>query len=215
MRFLKKIFANIFISERYNENKYYSKYYYRQYVEKFKDLDTLIRMYERVSRLEKVVTPKNIKFSDKLNFGTGIDSFKKTMLKPTHSISSEGDRNYDVLLYKTNIDRHKVKLILHFYEGKLFYYSYIFQNLKKEDESEILEVLRNKYVANFEGELTKVRIVDPNRSTIYVENDFDLSVNYLAYQSGFHDYAKSVIQQKIVAAEIKKEKEKEMLIDRL
>ncbi len=79
-----------------------------------------------------------------------------------------------ILFFKRKIGKYKTKLEFHFFNKKLFFYTYNFSDLNIEDKNEIKEIIKKKYlVKNFNY------IIDKSNTIITLNDNVNFSISYL------------------------------------
>ncbi len=71
-----------------------------------------------------------------------------------------------------------------FFEGRLFFYNYTFSHLQKHQTSEIIDVLKEKYIVGTENDL-KEAIIDSFNNCIQVNYELETSINYISLNCKF------------------------------
>lgn len=84
-----------------------------------------------------------------------------------------------VFFFREKIGKHKAKVEFHFYEGKLFLYTYTFSYLNKEDKAELIDVIHDKYLVNQEVELNGNYIQDESDNIILLNDKVEFMISYM------------------------------------
>lgn len=177
------IFRNIFKKIKNSSSYYYPRYYYyEQLVERYKDLSEYYRIIAMLEAKTVLKTNEVIAIFEKIIFDKIT---KKTILKkygkPQFKYKiQEKYLQIEILFYKINIGGYRVKLELHMYERKLFYYNYTFtNNLNNQQRQEIIKIIQEKYSQDSLFDASKQDIIDENHTQIHIENSLELKIHYL------------------------------------
>jgi hypothetical protein len=101
-----------------------------------------------------------------------------------------------IQFYRIKIGDHKVMLKTHLFEGKLWLYSYIFMNLKGEENMNIIDVIKKKYdVKSIDSE--RDILIDQNECQLFFSQKFDsLKLTYMGEKSsGFFSKIKDLSEE--------------------
>jgi hypothetical protein len=162
-----------------------SHYSYANTLEKYNDLNEYSDVYDQNISRRKITTDVDLEYSKYIQFGTSINEVKKIMPKRTHQISFNSNSLYrKVLLYRVKIHDQNVKIELHFYQNKLFYYKFIFSYASPIERKELSRGLINKYkLPNLD--LTSHTIFDKNRNCIQVDDYMEYTISYTQMNNPF------------------------------
>lgn len=174
---------NVFQKVKNRSSYYYPRYYYyERLVEHYKDLSEyyrIIAMFEAKTDLktnEVITLIEKIKF-DEITKRIILKKYRKPQFK--YKIQ-EKYLQIEILFYKIYIGGYRVKLELHMYEHKLFYYNYTFtNNLNNQQRQEIIKIIQEKYLQDILFDASKQNIIDENHTQIHIENSLELKIHYL------------------------------------
>ena len=121
---------------------------------------------------------------------TRIKSLKKKYGKPLYNILHEhGEHHIRILFYKRMIEDQKVRLEFHFYDDRLFYYSYTFPYLSHEEKNRFMGQLSKKY--GLDHDYLKVNCIEDKHGIILnLCDNLGLCLKYLDKNSPFLDFLK-------------------------
>jgi hypothetical protein len=157
--------------------------------EKFQSLDSFIFMWKNSLKKLTVHTDVDVSFSNYFTFGNDVSYIRRFIGKPAYAMNNE-EFNIIILLYEVNIKGHSVNFELHFHDHKLFCINYTYNYLTRQERSEILQSLEEKYHVN-RTDLHEHLIVDNSGNSILVEEKDKLSINYFAPNNNVRHLADS------------------------
>jgi hypothetical protein len=146
--------------------------------------DFYLTVYKKATSLEHIRTNVEIGLSRNLKFGCTIKEIKAKFREPSDHLKNITSLNAEIYLYKMLIGNHKVKCQLHFFEGKLFMYKYVFHYLGNDGINEIINIIQEKYLPDVEI-YSKQNIIDPNNNCLNIDEGIDLTISYLSLDSDF------------------------------
>jgi hypothetical protein len=160
------------------------EYYYSIIINEYSNIKSYLALYNKCINTDTInlKTDVNIHYSEFLKFGASIKDAKKLLKKPNYHIQNNKSLNIEILVYRILIGTHRVKCQMHFFRDQLFLYNYTFTNTKKEENTKILEILHNKYLDQHNNQDIK-NIIDNYNNCIQINNDLELTINYIALNS--------------------------------
>ncbi|UTW67276.1 hypothetical protein KFE94_03945 [bacterium SCSIO 12643] len=160
-------------------------YNYAETLEKYSELRTYNNISDKNLSKRRITTKIPIEYSPFIQFGEHIKNIKKVMPKRTHlaSFNTRGVLR-KVLLYRVKIAGQNVKIEMHFYKNRLFFFKYIFSYAKKSERKELVKLLSKKYqIPNLD--LSVHAIFDKNQNCIYVEDFTEFTISYTETENLF------------------------------
>lgn len=120
---------------------------------------------------------------------------KKTSLSPINK-DSKLNGTIQTLLYREKIANYRVISEYHFYNDQLFFYSHRFSFLETKASQEIKNTLIEKYCNGQYFDLEKFILKDSNNHMLTMEDNIDLTIKYIDYNSDLKNYISSLISEK-------------------
>jgi hypothetical protein len=186
----RKIYSNNIIDKALdwfnNKNLITTKHYnYADTLEKYAELRSYSNISDKNTSKRKITTKIPIEYSPYIQFGEHIRSVKKIMPKRTYLTSyTTNGLARKVLLYRVKIAQQNVKIEMHFYKNRLFFFKYIFSYAKPSERIELIKLLSKKYqLPNVD--LSSHTIYDNNQSCIYVEDYTEFTISYTETKNEF------------------------------
>ena len=165
-------------------------------LDKYKSLNTYLKLYTNCNEKEKVFTNTEICFSPAIKFGSTLEEVKKD--NPLEHTISENTKDCTILFYKIKEGRYKFRLELHFFKNKLVFFKYIFRSSR--GKKTILNLFAKKYLKSEKHRLpdfSKITLTDGLRNHIEIDNAVFLTVDYFTFKYGFFEYLKSMRNDQI------------------
>jgi hypothetical protein len=190
--FIKKISQFL----RYMNDVRSKDYYNDNNLDKYRSLDTYLKLYYNSIEKEKVLTNTEICFSPAIKFGSTIEDVKKN--NPHEYTLLENTKDCTILFYKLKEGRYKFRLELHFFKNKLVFFKYIFRSSR--GKKTILNLFAKKYLKSEKHRLpdfSKITLTDGLRNHIEIDNAVFLTVDYFTFKYGFFEYLKSMRNDQI------------------
>lgn len=144
-------------------------------------------MYDAYNSRPKLNTSKPIDYTNAIAFGSSYRQVRKVMPKCAYRVShkSEGmDRK--VAVFKRKIAGQNVKIEMHFYQNKLFYFNYTFSYANASDREKLTEMLVDKYGVQTSNLLGNT-LFDANKNCILVTEGTEFSINYIQTKNPFFE----------------------------
>lgn len=168
--------------------KRYSNYKNGYYGEKLNELnssDFFMNLLKKYNEQQKLVTKKEIYFSEKIRFGCNVKNIKHKMRTPTYSVSSSDAMNCKILFYKIIVGNHKANLNMFLHHSKLFLYNLTFLYLTDQEKNEILNIIQHKYLEQQPIDFSTQSIIDELGNCIQIDDVVNLKINYFSYKADF------------------------------
>ena len=110
----------------------------------------------------------------------------------THQITFNSNGLYrKTLLYRVKLAGQNVKIEMHFYENKLFYYKFIFSYAKAEDRRVLSNALIEKYnLPNID--LSSHTIFDQQRNCIQIEDYIEFTISYTQMENPIFELVEEI-----------------------
>ena len=178
---IKNFFSKIPFNGRKNITR---KLSYSSSISQFADYNFYLSLYNKASSQEHLKTNVEISLTRNSRFGCTLKEIKSKFRKPFSHLKNITPLHAEIYLYKLLIGNHKVKCQLHFFDGKLFMYRYIFPYQDNERIDEIINIIHEKYlpgVINY----SRQNIIDPNNNCLHIDDNLDLIISYLSLDSDF------------------------------
>ena len=165
-----------------SKSKYYSYSYYRdKSFFMYNNIESLCGIFDNKNTVIK--TEETISLTTKIHFGSNPKSVKKKLGKPSCYINkSINSLDFNIFFYKMYMGEYKTKHDIHFYEDKLYYFSYVFSYFNHSDKEFIKKIICKKYL-NQECELNNSTITDKYGNTLFITDNVDFTINYLTGDS--------------------------------
>ena len=190
--------------------QYARNHYYERLSAKYGKIDAYIHLLNN----NKKLSPLKSKSQIKPELGCDIETIEKKFGKPFHRLQSMTILKNTILFYKFMMGGQKTKCEMHFFNNKLFLFTYIFSYLTPKDKIEMMELLSKKYLDR-PADLKNSKIVDDKGNEISLHNSGDFMVYYLAGQSDFFKEAESIRSNYKNQCDIKAELNTKELLNRL
>jgi len=155
-------------------------YYIEKLVNKYRNGKFYFNLIERVEKMDEIKTNVVIEFIDnkKLN-EVVINDVIKEYGSSNYKIISEDLLGVEILFYKLKLGEYKMKLEFHFFNDKLFFYSYTFSMNSVKNKNEIIKIIKDKYSVQGLSDKGKNYIIDDNKNMILSNHDINFSIYYL------------------------------------
>ena len=177
-----------------------NEYYYEGILDKFGNLSSYLDIVNFRNGRNSLNTDSEISFLKNTQFEyTTYTQVIEKYGKPNYKIINNhlGLFKIHILIYKLKIGGHKVKLEMHFKNGKLFFYRYIFSYINDNIiKNEILPVIKDKYNIKNKIEFENDYINDTRGSSFFFTYNIDFSINYI-YPIKQDAFVKSVLKHRI------------------
>lgn len=164
---------------------------------KYEDLTTYTKIYDKNISKQKIKTNIEMKYSSQIQFGDSYSRVKALLPNRIDQVAfSTSGIKTKVLLFQTNLGGQNVKVEMHFYSNKLFFYKFIFTNAQTGERSELSRALIQQYnLPNIE--LSSHTIFDQNRNCIRVEDNLEFTISYTQMTTPFfiHIEAQKQLEQ--------------------
>jgi len=183
---LLRYISDVRSKDHYNDNN----------LDKYKSLNTYLKLYTNCNEKEKLLTNTEICFSPAIKFGSTLEEVKKD--NPLEHTISENTKDCTILFYKIKEGRYKFRLELHFFKNKLVFFKYIYRSSRGKET--ILNLFAKKYLKSEKHGLpdfSKITLTDGLRNHIEIDNAVFLTVDYFTFKYGFFDYLKSMRNDQI------------------
>ncbi len=194
-RFLFKAISK-FISPVNNKYYYSRDYFYERLVSNYNDVDSYLDLKTKVSEADSLHTKHNIFFSKSIKFGSSLSSVKRKLPSPNYQVIGNPGLKCHILFYRIFIGRHKVKLEMHFFQNRLFFFNYNFTSLNEPDKMEILNIMKSKYGVSMTELKEKRTIKDNDGNYIFIDFNINLSINYLCPSDDFFNQANKIFEMR-------------------
>lgn len=178
-----------------SKRKYYTHCYYKETVEKYKNIDSYLTLYERSKNSKYFRTNTEICFSKDLKFGCTLKDITDRLHKPNFQIQTNKSTN--IFFYRLFLGNHKVRCKMHFLDKKLFLYSYSFSNTDPKVNDEIISIINKKYSTDLDSNTRKI-IFDNHNNCIQIENDVELKIHYFFVNSEFFKTIAIISEQEAI-----------------
>ncbi len=166
-----------------NSRSYYPRYYYdEKLMEHYKDLSEYFRIITLIESKTSLKTNEIIAITEKQIFNpikkkAIIKKYKQPHFK--YKIQKK-NLKIEIYLYKMYLGGYRVKLEIHMYENKLFYYNYTFRsNITNQQKQEIIKIIQDKYLQDCLLDESKQNIIDENQTILQIENSLELKIHYM------------------------------------
>ena len=169
-----------------------SHYNYADTLEKYSELRAYNDISDKTLSRRRITTKIPIEYSPFIQFGEHLRKIKKVMPKRTHlaSFHTRG-LSRKVLLYRVKIAGQNVKIEMHFYKNRLFFFKYIFSYAKPSERKELIKLLSKKYqIPNLD--LSVHSIFDHNQNSIYVEDYTEFTLSYTETKNDFFNQLEEI-----------------------
>lgn len=150
--------------------------------QRFKNFSEFIFLWKDSFERDMISSNEELVFSNYFGFGSHVDFIKRLIGKPVEAFENK-DMNIIILLYTININGHKVRFELHFFEQKLFCLNYTYGQIKAEERQKIIKALLDKYNLSGSMDVNGKIIVDPYGNGLAFESDDNFSISYLSPNS--------------------------------
>lgn len=184
-----KFFFTDFYYKIKSKTQYYDNFYHQFFLKsviKYKRVEAYLKLFEKSFEEEDVLyTVKELTQINGIKFGTSFHVFKKKIKSPIKVFKINEDLKS--VFYKVIVGKYKFIVETHFFLNKVVYFKYVF--LSELDEEFMVGLLINKYIdKDLKNEITNKCIRDKNNACVYVERDFNFSINYLSCDFSFYQY---------------------------
>ena len=155
-------------------------YYIEKFVNKYRNGKFYFNLIDKVEKMDEIKTNVAIEFIEnkKLN-EVVIKDVIKEYGSSNCKIISEDLLGVEILFYKLKLGKYKMKLEFHFFNDKLFFYSYVFSMNNVKDKNEIIKIIKDKYSVKGLSDKGSNYIIDDNKNIILTNNDINFSIYYL------------------------------------
>lgn len=189
-RKIKRFFRKLF----FQTSRYYSYSYYRDrsfYM--YNNLESLCNLFK--IEKQEIKTDKTIFLHAKIPFGSNSKLVKRKLGKPMCYIKKcINTLEFNILFYKMYLGGYKTKQEAHFFEDKLYYFSYVFSYMNDSDKESLKKLICKKYLKK-ECDLNNLKIVDKYGSAIFITESVDFTINYLCGDKNLFDKFKSILKE--------------------
>lgn len=176
------------------KNSYY-KDYYRMLMSKYNNLHAYKSLFEY-----KDQEIKHISTFVGCTKGICLGDSKKHAIKQKGKPASYQDEKLngavDTLLYRDKIANYRIFSEYHFYNDRLFFYSHRFSFVEKRKCQEIKNTLIEKYCNGQYFDLEKKVLIDSNNHVLSVEDNIDLTIKYIDFNTDFKEFIAILIKNK-------------------
>jgi hypothetical protein len=186
---------NFFSRIPFGTRKNFNQKYYTSMISQHSDYTFYLSLFTKASIKDHIRTNLEICLSRNLKFGCSIKEIKTKFREPSNHLRNITPLNAEIYLYKMLIGNHKVKCQLHFFDGKLFMYRYIFPYLENERMNEIINVIHEKYLPDVIN-YSMQNIIDPNNNCLHIDDNTDLTISYLSLDCDFFKKIINISQNK-------------------
>lgn len=165
----------------------YAKYYIERVASAY-DSKQYVQLIGSLLRKKAISTITHIQFiHDIQNKDMSIWKVIRKFGKPCRCISVPDIGNTKILVYKQNFGGYRVKSEFHFYGNKLFYMNYSFPYITDLEQSEIMDVILEKYLIPAQEAMNMLGnyIIDSQGYVISFRKDLIFSLNYYNTTSDF------------------------------
>ncbi len=180
MKFINRTFSRLLKNRRY-----YTPYYKRT-LHRYTNTIVYYELYNRVVRANDFFSTKEkIAFSNQITFGSTFNQVKNRFYGSFRVVNKV--KHITILFSEMKIDKYKFSLEMHFFKDSLVFFKYVFRNNEQKDF--LLNMIREKYLNKSNKEIkNQLFIRDNHQNCIYIENEVDLSINYVSFNHGFFEY---------------------------
>ncbi|MBN2173900.1 MAG: hypothetical protein JW731_07205 [Bacteroidales bacterium] len=172
-------FLSINMFRTYNNNLFPRDYYYDKLLTKYENPEFYSKL-DETDQLRKIPSKQTIRVKDDLNFGISYQEVIDKHGKPNCILKKDRNSKFQILFYRVKVGGHKTKCEYHFYNNRLFFFTYIFAYLTKEEKNEITKMVGKKYADDALFEPESQIIIDVTENFIMVENGVDYSILYVS-----------------------------------
>ena len=156
----------------------YYPYYYNNLDSKYDTPGFYNNLYYS-DKYDALVTPVEIYMRYKLPFGCSSNNVSKALGKPNHVFNHTMNHKIQIHLYRLKLGGHKTKCELHFYNDQLFFFTYIFSYLNKDQQQQMIEMVQSKYQGEKQIDIESQKLTDENKNSIIIQIASDFSLMYL------------------------------------
>jgi hypothetical protein len=155
--------------------------YYQKKLSKFHSLTNYyIYLRDLSKNKERVDTSVEIELISSSNKPIStLKDITKAFGKPAFRMDLYNRKNLQALLYKTYIGKHRATFELHFYNDKLYYYSYSFSMLNNAEKKAIADLIKRKYINTEIESIDRCFIQDTHGAQIFINDGVNFSIDYL------------------------------------
>lgn len=184
---------------QYNDRKYQDKL-----CSKYNSPYTYLSIFNLHNNYFNINTDVKIAYDSNIDFGSSTRDVKRSINLPYIKVKSNRIPNCEILYYKLLVGKIKTKLEMHFIDDELFFFNYQYTTISRNTKHEILKLISTKY--NSGNELNTNIISDNEGNFIYVDDKFDLTVNYISKARKYYKYFIEVVNnEKQIKADIREE----------
>ncbi len=161
-------------------------------VEKYNQLNGYHTIYDSYNSRTEITTTNPINYSDRITFGSTYRSVRKALPKCTFRVSNKSkglDRK--IAVFKRRIAGQNVKIEMHFFQDKLFFFNYTFSYANAVDRERLTQMLIEKYQVNT-TDLLNNTIFDSNKNCILVTEGTEFCINYIQTENSFFEQLNTV-----------------------
>jgi hypothetical protein len=179
-------------------------------MDKYRRLEDYAVLHAGCALKQRLNTEKGIRFSPGLPFGSPLKDVKGAVGVFAYHEIAHPDIRCIRLFCETKLGGYKTHLMLHFFEERLFLFSYDFSELSSVDRDKIVGILKDKYLcpdSDFRGKI----IADERNNVICLDDMLGLRINYMALDSDFFRFSR----EKVKADEHQRQEEERVKVEEL
>ena len=161
---------NVYLKRKQKDYNYYN------YFLKYQDINYYMSIYNKTDVIN-VQEPflKNNSAMLKLKKSNIVKQYGKPCFKK----HSELDKSHFILFYNITFLKYRILKSFHFLNHKLILVNMTFQHISNEEKLKLINKIKEVYDIDSE-KFTSVKIVDCENNILFIEDLFELSVNYMS-----------------------------------
>ena len=180
--------------KKQQKNSYY-KGYYKMLMSKYNNLQAYRSLFECENQEVKHIST-SVGCSKGICLGDSKSHIINQKGKPASYQDVKLNGAVEIILYRDKIANYRIISEYHFYNERLFYYSHRFSFVENRKSQEIKNTLIEKYCNGQYFDLEKKVLKDSNNHALAMEDNVDLTIKYIDFNTGFKDYISSFIKNK-------------------
>jgi hypothetical protein len=164
---------------------------YKHYCERlsyqYSKPQSYISIFNSFENKQSILTHIDIKYSDKIKLGAKLSEVKKSLRIPYAIINNSKKTDTKIIICKIILGGKRAKLDMHFCNNKLFYFSYTFSYLHKQEIDELKSVILHKYLGG-KSINNDLNIKDKSDNVISVDDSLEFKINYLSTKCSCYNH---------------------------
>lgn len=181
------------------QNRKYYTFYYKSAINKYTHFNSYLQVFNDMKTLKtQVLTDQKIVFLEDIPLGTTLNYVKDRFYGSYRIVNKL--KNVTILLSEIKLYDFKFSLEMHFFREKLVFFKYTFK--KKSQKKMLIDLIKKKYrVEDLKNDFYNYFcIADGKNNYITIEDNVNLSINYITYNFGFFEYLKDLKEEEFLLA---------------